>query len=191
MLAVVIDALLAEHRNMARLLTALEHQVEVVALAGEPDYQLILSIAQYFCEYPDRCHHPKEDAVLEQLRIKFPLEGKSLSYLAWEHIDAYERVVRFRQNVDELIHGAIIPRAAFVKAALSFINAERRHMRMEDKHFFPAAEKLLTEEDWSCIEYCITKGHDPLVMNQAESEFKGISERLLEWEKQYSTRLSD
>ena len=189
MLAVVIDALLAEHRNMARLLTALEHQVELVALAGEPDYQLILSIARYFCEYPDRCHHPKENAVLEQLRMKFPLEEKSLSYLAWEHIDAYERVVRFHQSVDELIHGAIIPRAALVKAALSFITAERRHMRMEEEVFFPAAEKYLVEEDWSCVEQAITKSCDPLIMNQAENEFKLISESLVEWEKQYGTHL--
>ena len=183
-LARLIDALREEHRNMERLLTALEHQAKVVALAGEPDYQLILSIAQYFCEYPDRCHHPKENAVLEQLQIKCPLEAEPIRYLAWDHIDTYERVVRFRQNVDELIHGAIIPRAAVVKAALSFIIAERQHMRMEEERFFPVAEKYLAEDDWSCIEHYITQSCGPLVLNQAENEFKLISERLLEWEKQ-------
>jgi len=181
-LANVIDALREEHRNMARLLNALEHQIEVTALAGAPDYQLILGIAEYFCDYPDCCHHPKENAMLEQLCIKFPREAEPMGYLTWEHIDTHQRVIRFRRIVDELIHEAIIPRAVVVNVARGFVNAERRHMRIEEERFFPVAEKCLAEEDWSCIDQRITKICGPLLLNHAENEFKGISERLLKWE---------
>ena len=55
----VIETLREEHRNISRMLDALEHQIEVLAQVGTPDYEIIRGIADYFCDYPDRCHHPK------------------------------------------------------------------------------------------------------------------------------------
>ena len=58
----VVDTLREEHRNIARLLRALEHQVAIFSNADAPDYDVIVGVADYFLDYPDRCHHPKEDA---------------------------------------------------------------------------------------------------------------------------------
>jgi len=56
----VIEVLLEEHKNIARLLNAMENQLEKLATANDPDLDLLQSIANYFCDYPDHCHHPKE-----------------------------------------------------------------------------------------------------------------------------------
>jgi hemerythrin-like domain-containing protein len=170
---------------MGRLLNALEHQIEVTARTGEPDYKLILGIAEYFCDYPDRCHHPKEIAVFDHLRAKYPQEAKAIVDLTTEHTNTHQRVSLFRRVFYEILQDAIIPRSTLVFAARSFIRAERRHMRMEEEDFFPLAEKCFVLEDWSCVEECLAKNGQPLFVNQVENEFKGISERLLEWEKQY------
>ena len=78
----VIYTLREEHRNIARLLNALEHQIEIFARAGAPDYDVIRGIAEYFLDYPDRCHHPKEDVVFDRLCARFPRDAGVVGFLA-------------------------------------------------------------------------------------------------------------
>lgn len=68
----MIDTLREEHRKMSRLLDALEHQIAVFERAGKPDYDVIRGIADYFLEYPDSCHHRKEDVIFEFLCERYP-----------------------------------------------------------------------------------------------------------------------
>lgn len=180
----LINDLLEEHRNSARLLHALEDQIKVIGKGGKPDYELIMSIADYFCEYPDRCHHLKEAVVFEQLRAKYPNKMEAIGDLAREHIDAHERVTQFRRCIDELLHEAIIPRSSLVDVARSFIEAERQHMRKEEDRFFPVAAKYFTEEDWSFIDDCNAKCLDPIFLSQCTEEFANICERIVEWENE-------
>ena len=145
----VIYTLREEHRNIARLLNALEHQIEIFAQAGAPDYDVIRGIAEYFLDYPDRCHHPKEDVGLRPLvRALSAGRGKALGDLATEHRKTAESAPRFRDTVYALLDNAEIARETVVNAARGFIEAERRHMAMEEEQFFPLAEARLTPEDW-------------------------------------------
>jgi hemerythrin-like domain-containing protein len=184
-MASVIETLSDEHRNIARLLDALEHQIEMLAGATGPDYEILQGIANYFCDYPDRCHHPKEDAVFKRLRAKYPEEAAAVGDLAREHRDAGARARRFRENVHALFRDAVMPRDTVVGSARSFIEAERRHMRMEEERFFPVAEKKLAPADWQSIEDHLKKEHDPLFGERVEEEFSELRERLLAWEREY------
>ena len=184
-MASVVEALREEHRNIARLLDALEHQTKMLAGATGPDYEILQGIANYFCNYPDRCHHPKEDAVLKRLRARHPEEAAAIGDLAREHRDAAARAHRFRDNVHALFRDAVMPRDTIVGAARSFIEAERRHMRMEEEHFFPVAEKKLAPEDWQSIEEQLRKERDPLFGERVEEEFSWLRERLLAWEGEH------
>ena len=166
----VIYTLREEHRNIARLLNALEHQIEIFARAGAPDYDVIRGIAEYFLDYPDRCHHPKEDVVFDCLCARFPRDAAEVGDLATEHRKTAESA---RQTV--------------VNAARGFIEAERRHMAMEEERFFPLAEARLTPEDWFRIESDLVTGRDPLFGDRVEAEFEGLRKRLLAWEKECRT----
>lgn len=183
---ILLEELRREHRNTARLLDALEHQIAIAARAGQPDYQLILGIADYICEYLDRCHHVKETAIYQQLRAKYPWEAKAVGDLGREHAETQERVTRFRQLVYALIEEAIIPRSALVDAARVFIEAERRHMRKEEDHIFPVAEKCLGHTDWIRIRACLAKERGPELAGLVEEEFAELSKKLLAWEKDYT-----
>jgi len=182
----VIQTLRQEHRNIARLLAALEHQVELVAEAKRPDYELLQDIAAYFCDYLDRCHHPKEDAVFRQLQAKHPQEAQGIANLAQEHRDAAARVHRFRDNIQALFKDQVMPITTLVSAARSFIDAERQHMRMEESAFFPVAEAKLSNEDWQCVESALSHIHDPLFGATVEKNFMALLERLLAWESEYA-----
>ena len=181
----VIDTLREEHRNITRLLDALEHQTEFLAGAAAPDYETLQAIADYFCDYPDRCHHPKENAVFERLRAKYPDEAAAIGDLAGEHRDAAARVRRFRDNIQGLYRDAVVPRDALVSAARSFVDAERRHMRMEEERFFPLAARKLSAQDWAAIEDRLSNERDPVFGARIEDDFAALRERLLAWEKAY------
>ena len=77
----VIKTLREEHANIARLLSALEHQMLVFAGGDRPDYDVVQGVADYFFDYPDRCHHPKEDAVLAQMLRAHAAEASTIAAL--------------------------------------------------------------------------------------------------------------
>src|SRR5471032_2731729 len=98
-MAAVIETLREDHRNIGRLLAALERQIEVFAQAGSPDYDVVVGIAEYFLEYPDRCHHPKENIIFDQLNREYPEQASTVGNLLNEHRLLHEQTLRFRQTV--------------------------------------------------------------------------------------------
>jgi hemerythrin-like domain-containing protein len=57
----VIEILRQEHRNIEKLLRVLERELNVFDRGERPDYEVVLAVIDYFKDYPDICHHPKED----------------------------------------------------------------------------------------------------------------------------------
>ena len=186
-MAAVINTLREEHRNIARLLDVLDHQIGVFAEGGKPDYDIITGIAEYFLDYPDLCHHPKEDIVFARLSEAYPTATVTVGDLLAEHKTLHDRVVRFRFTVNALLGETDIARSAIVGAAYFFIEAERRHMQAEEKLFFPLAEQLLTPLDWSLIEGKLADGRETLFGERVDERFKNVRERLLAWESEYRT----
>lgn len=180
----VIETLRQEHRSIAHLLTAMEGQIESVATASDPNFDLLHSIANYFCDYPDRCHHPKENAILHQLQERHPAEAASMRDLGKEHRDAHARASRFRDDIRAIYQDQIVPRDKLVGAARSFIEAEREHMKMEENLFFPLAASVLDEEDWKTVEGNIRQIQDPLFGELVEKEFASLRDFLLRWERE-------
>jgi hemerythrin-like domain-containing protein len=179
----LLETLHEEHKNVARLLHAMENQVGKLATAESPDYDLLQAIANYFCDYPDRCHHPKEDMIFRQLQAKNPLDAATVGDLAKEHRTAHARARRFRDNIQAIFRDEILPRDSVLSAARSFIDAEREHMRMEEELFFPLAASILDEGDWRTIEGSLRQRQDPLFGEFVEEEFKILREFLLGWER--------
>src|SRR5665213_712847 len=171
-MAIVIEALRDDHRNIRRLLDALERQIEVFALAGTPDYDVIVGIAEYFLEYPDRCHHPTENMIFDQLNREYPQQALTVENLLSEHRLMHEQAWHFRHSVSALHNDADIARDTVVNAARLFIETERRHMQWEEEHFLPLAEQVLTVADWSHIKGALGYIRDPLFGGRVEQRFR-------------------
>ena len=69
----IMERLSQEHRNIERLLTILERELEVFDRGGRPDYEVIGAIISYFELYPEVYHHPQEDVVFAKLKFAIPL----------------------------------------------------------------------------------------------------------------------
>ena len=67
--------------------------------------------------------------------------------------------------------------------ARAFLDANRHHMAMEEKHFFPLALQVLTAEDWAEIDTRITNREDPLFGIKVETQFQTLHEAILVFER--------
>lgn len=81
----VIGILREEHLNIEKLLLVLERELCVFNRAKRPDYHVVHSIIEYFQDYPDSCHHPKENMIFEKLKARDPIAAASVSDLEPEH----------------------------------------------------------------------------------------------------------
>jgi hemerythrin-like domain-containing protein len=166
-----LEALTVEHKRMSRLLGLLEEQVAVLEQAGEADYEVIKEILDYFLTYPDLCHHPKEDLVLEKLRARAPAAAAAVGALDEEHDRLSHQLHDFTHAVMNLMLEVEVPREALVRLAKGFVDHERRHMAAEERVFFPAALRYLTEADWREIGDRAKPFKDPLSASEAGLRF--------------------
>src|SRR5262245_35765710 len=62
-MALIIDQLSRDHRNLRLLLDIVEEKMNAYQEGQVPDFDLLQEIAEYVLHYPDLIHHPLEDLV--------------------------------------------------------------------------------------------------------------------------------
>jgi len=177
----VVETLREEHRNIGRLLRVLERQVDIFAAGERPDYEVVVGVADYFLDFPEHCHHPKEDAVIARIAAKHPDRVAALGPILDEHQALSRHAGRFRELVTALLGETDIPRAEVVDAARRFIDAQWTHMRHEEQGLLPLADLLLDAADWTAIDDRLGRRRDPLFSDEAQARFRKLGEQLLAW----------
>jgi hemerythrin-like domain-containing protein len=81
----VVEVLRQEHRNIERLLRVLEQELSVFDRGNRPDYEVVLGVIDYFKDYPDSCHRPKEDMIFGKLKSRVPVAAANIGDLETEH----------------------------------------------------------------------------------------------------------
>lgn len=176
-----IRRLREEHNNISKLLNILERHLAIFKADGPPDYELIKEVVDYFMSYPDACHHPKEDLIYEKLRERDP-QAAAAGNLPEQHVKLAGRTKLFSEMVNAVLREAQVSRADFEQAARDFLEYQRTHMLMEEKHFLPAAQRSLTESDWAEIVARISEPDDPVFGEAVESRFELLRQQILDWE---------
>lgn len=179
-----IRLLRKEHANIAKLLNVLEGQLALIDEAQRPDHDVLKGVADYFLDYPDRCHHPKEDVIFRKLKERDPAAARLAGDLEAEHGEIARSARRLSEAVKNLQEDVEVPRDAIHRVISRFIDSEREHMKMEEETFFPAALSSLTPEDWEAIDARITDRADPLFGYEVEKQFENLSEHILKWERE-------
>ncbi|MEQ8369388.1 MAG: hemerythrin domain-containing protein, partial [Alphaproteobacteria bacterium] len=168
----LLDRLGAEHRNMARLLHVAERQLDRLAAAERPDYFLLGLLLDYFLDFPDQVHHPKEDMLLGLLQARAPDAAAEIGGLLAEHRDLALRTRRFADAVREISHdGAAMERDELVRLGRDFVDFYFHHMHEENEIFFPVAAAYLTDADWASADVEGRAGSDPLFGGTADMRF--------------------
>jgi hemerythrin-like domain-containing protein len=178
----VIEVLRQEHRNIEKLLQVLEQELSVFDRGERPDYEVIGRVFDYFQEYPDSCHHPKEDMIFDKLRSRHPAALKKMTDIRAEHEEEKSRLRHAAQAVERVLGDHDLVREAIGEIIRDFITHERQHMKMEEQIFFPAALDALQSTDWADIALKFADRCDPLNGPDLEQKFGMLRREILEME---------
>lgn len=177
----ILSTLRQDHKNMTQLLNALERQINIFAAGRQPDLDIVLAIANYVLEYPDRFHHPVEDLVLDALRQRDANAAQPAEGLEREH----ERIGRLARDFNRAVEAWMAEeparRADFLDSARGFVAALRDHIAHEDREFFPAAEAALTEDDLDQLAKNLPDLDDPLFGAADRDSYVRLRQNILEW----------
>lgn len=167
-----------EHGNLGRLLGLIEDQVAAGDAGMQVDHELLRLASEYFTDYPDRCHHPKEDLVYKLMRRSRPDSCAGLGNLIAEHHRLHELAEAFAGAVRRLPEGPQDAESSPRAAILEFTQRYRQHMRDEEERFFRVAEERLSRDDWDSIDFAMFEEDDPLFDHVEEERFSALRERI-------------
>jgi hemerythrin-like domain-containing protein len=170
----VIRQLNKDHINIARLLDILEGQLNVLSEGGNPDYVLMTDIMQYMTNYPDLFHHPKEDVLFNRMAERDAGAVAALQDLQDKHVVLAELGARFSESLRAVLSEFMAERETFEGQGREYIATLRQHMDVEEGKVFPAAGKLLNEEDWRVIDSGVDAMEDPLFGTVVQDEYRAL-----------------
>jgi hemerythrin-like domain-containing protein len=177
----MIELLRDEHRDIEQLLKVLEDELKVFDRRERPDYEVIQAIIDYFQDYPDCCHHPKEDMIFDKLKARNPLSAKRIGDVEAEHRQETERLDRVAKVVRNVLLDREILRGTFSEVIRDFIDHQRIHMVMEERSLFPAAANALRLEDWQEIDSKWNDKSETLFSVAMEEKCHSLRDRILRW----------
>lgn len=153
------------------------------ARGEHPDYDLMQLAVEYCLDFPDLCHHPKEDRIFSRLGLRDANAAGEVGDLRAAHVKLNESLLSFATALRAVIEDQEISRAAFVHRAEAFLALQRQHMAMEEASFFPAAEKALDAKDWQAVAAMPSPVTDPLKGKGGGERFDALQRDILAWEK--------
>lgn len=177
----MIELLRGEHRDIEQLLNVLEDELKVFDRGERPDYEVIEAIISYFQDYPDCCHHPKEDMIFDKLKTRDPPAAKSIGDAEAEHRQETERLDRVARVVRNVLLDRAIVRQTFSDVMRDFIDHQRVHMAMEERMLFPAAKNALRSEDWREIDLKWNDRTESLFNVAMDEKLHSLRDRILRW----------
>jgi len=172
---VVLDLLWRDHGNMALVLKALDRQYAVFNEGGDADFDIVQASLDYCQSFPDRYHHPKEDAVLRKLRERDRAAADAVGDLEDEHQEMIELTAQFASMVEQVLRDAEFPRDQLSRVWRQFLDNYRRHMRMEEQALFQKARNVLTPEDWLAVGEELNDLKDPMFGAEVERRFQALT----------------
>jgi hemerythrin-like domain-containing protein len=157
----IIERLSQEHRNIEKLLTILERELEVFDRGDRPDYEVIGAIISYFELYPEVYHHPQEDVVFAKLKTRDPAAAAKVGDLAREHHKGAERLRRVAYAVENVLADSEVL---------------RKNVDTIVRDFKP--------QDWTEIASAVTGRKDPLFSDVTEERFDALRAHILRLEQE-------
>ena len=171
----------SEHRSLTAVLHAMLHFVREIRLDGAaPDFRLFGAMVYYIDTFPERFHHPKEDAYLFRfLLARHPDAKPVVDRLMIEHRAGAERIGALVQTLERYRAGGEVEFAPFANAVHAYANFHWNHMRIEEDRVLPLARAHLSAEDWSEIDAAFAGNVDPLLGAEPAAEFDALFRRIV------------
>ena len=169
-----------EHRMLRSVMQALEQVVrELLTHHIDADHALIACMLYYIEDFPERCHHPKEDETLFRLlRERTSSADAVLDELQAQHVRSAQMMAYLQRSFVHYLGGAPDGLRHFYDAVESYAAFLGDHMDQEENRVLPLAEKYLQPGDWRAIDAAFRASQDPLRGEQLQQEFRKLKQRI-------------
>jgi hemerythrin-like domain-containing protein len=164
----------ADHQYFARLLRLLEEQIAVFHSGESPNYELMRDIVFYLLHYSDQVHHPREDAAFAIVASRDPARRMEINRLMQEHRVIAHTGEALLAQLEGIVGGAIVPRAAVEAAAATYLVYYRNHLATEEVRILPRAGELLSAKDWETVAAAAPQLRDPLFGDEPLERFREL-----------------
>ncbi|MEI6413653.1 MAG: hemerythrin domain-containing protein [Pseudomonadota bacterium] len=177
-MAALLEKLRQDHVNLDRVLVIMEGQMQRFRSGQALNLDVMVEVLAYVEMYADQVHHPSEYLLYEILIHRLGRSTPALSRIIEEHQSLDGLTRRFRQMLEGILQGQVIPRKEVELLGDEFVQTNRQHLLSEEREIFPMSEDALTNEDWRILEEQVPMGHDPLFGRSDPLHFQSLCEQL-------------
>jgi hemerythrin-like domain-containing protein len=170
-----------EHRSIAAVLHGMQDLVRRIReREAKIDPKVFRAMLYYLDVFTERMHHPKEDRFLfDPLRRCGAGPDALIAELERDHAQGEASLRRVEQCLIRYEEGGDREFPEFAREVERFVDGYWDHMRKEEEHVFPLAEKLFTFADWAAIDRAFGENADPLERDRNEKDFRKLFSRIV------------
>ena len=166
-----LQILIDEHGRIRLVLSCFQTELGRFEGAQSPDYEILEGTIAYCREYLDWWHHPREDALLELLRLRAPDAARGCGELDDQHATLARTTGELARIFRAVQHDAIYRRGELVSQGRAVARGYLAHLDWEESNFFPVVEQNLASADWADIDERFSETMDPLVENPVDRRY--------------------
>jgi hemerythrin-like domain-containing protein len=176
------EQLKEDHRNLVKVLDVLERQIALYDTREEPDSQkpdiaLILDIMDYVQHYPDRFHHPLEEASFDYLSEHDLGDASAMDAIRAEHDELEKSSSKVRTLLNAINLGEVVPLDKLNEALNQFHIQQLDLLKREEKSVFKDIRSL-DEVASAAILNRVEQRQDPLFAEVASQQFTELIRQL-------------
>ena len=183
---VSLNIIRREHRALSAMLRAIVLLLDAYGKHGTlPDFGALRAMLFYVDEFPERLHHPKESRLLfPKLRGHDAPTDALLDRLEREHADGEHAIRELEHALTGLEMMADTDecdarRAVFERAMTTYIDRYLDHMKTEEAHVLPLADRLLGIADWTELDAAFATNRDPLAGAEPAAAYRPLYLKIL------------
>ena len=171
-----------EHAAVAAMLRSMLQMIERDP-AEQPErfFDVLRAMLFYIDEFPERRHHPKEsDLLFPKIARAAPHLMPVIRRLEDDHMHGEDRV---RELQHLLLAWELLGdsrREVFQQAARQYVEFYLAHMRLEEEHILPLAQRTLTAEDWQELDDAFARNKDPMTGHTPEAAYRALFSRIVQ-----------
>ncbi|MDH5534922.1 MAG: hemerythrin domain-containing protein [Betaproteobacteria bacterium] len=175
-----VGTIRSEHLSLETVVEALQRIIaEIAAGHAEANFALLSAGLYYFDDFPERCHHPKEDEFLfKALRRRTAVFNDVLDELQGEHIRSAQMMAYLHRALVHFQGGAPEGLRELQAGVDAYAALLAGHMRKEER-LLASAQEHLREADWLEIAGAFKTNIDPLFGGSHSPDYGRLYSRIV------------
>jgi hemerythrin-like domain-containing protein len=175
------------HRNMERVLTLIQLQMDSLKDGSDPDGFLLLSNAiGYMRNYPGVIHHPVEELIFGKLIQHAPETRTVCARLHEQHQTFRQRESTLLRRIHSAQAGDMGACQQVKTAGKAYCTEHANHIRSEEVDLIPWAVRWLDEDDWTEIHARARASIDPALERNDLKQYDNLYDYLMSAGKSFN-----